>query len=107
MAENNPDTGCRLHLNRNNELERHNSLGFNNVGTSLVPLVMPVSTLDFSKSPTTPQVPGKLYPEPSDQSKYGKVGDEAKIGISLLFPEEVEGSGHVQFALAIKYRYTS
>ena len=107
IAETNPDTGCRLHLNRENPLEKNNSLGFNNIGTSLVPLILPVSTLDFSKSPTTQQVPGKIYSEPSDQSKYGKVGDEAKIGISLLFPEEVEGSGHVQFALAIKYRYSS
>lgn len=107
MAENNPDTGCRLHLNRKNDLERHNSLGFNNVGTSLIPVILPVSSLDYSKNPTLQQIPGTLYPEPTDQTKYGKVGDEARIGISLLFPEEVEGSGHVQFALAIKYRYTS
>lgn len=107
VAENNPDTGCRLHLNRDNALEKGNALGFNNIGTSLVPLILPISALDYTKNLTLAQVPGTIYPEPLDQSKYGKVGDEAKIGISLLFPEEVEGSGHIQFGLAIKYRYTS
>lgn len=107
MAANNPDMGCRLHMDRTNPLVRQNGLGFENIGTSLIPVVLPISSLDYSKNPTLPNTPGTLYPEPADQTKYGKVGDEAKIGISLLFPEETEGSGHIQFGLAIKYRYTA
>lgn len=106
MASNNPDTGCRLHLDRSNPLHKTNGLGFNNVGISITPLGMPLSCLDYSGTSST-QISGTLYPEPTDQTKYGKVGDEAKVGISMLFPEEVVGSGHIQFALAIKYRYTA
>ena len=106
MAFNNPDMGCRLHLNRNDEFEKSNGLGFENVGISVTPLALPITCLDYTKT-SSPKLSGTLYPEPSDQSKYSKVGDEAKVGISLLFPEEVVGSGHVQFSLAIKYRYTA
>ena len=106
MAFNNPDMGCRLHLVRNDIYSKANSLGFNNVGISITPLAMPTTCLDYSRT-SSAQLSGTLYPEPTDQSKYGKVGDEAKVGISLSFPEEVVGSGHVQFALAIKYRYTA
>lgn len=106
LAFNNPDMGCRLHLNRLDEFEKTNGLGFENVGTSITPLSMPITCLDYSKTSST-KLSGTLYPEPTDQNKYGKVGDEAKVGISLAFPEEVVGSGHVQFSLAIKYRYTA
>ena len=99
--------GCRLHLNRDDAQVVSNSLGFNNIGTSFIPLILPTTSLNYSGNPSLAKTDGVIYPEPMDQDKYGRVGDEAKIGISLLFPEEVEGSGHIQFGVAIKYRYTS
>lgn len=106
-AANDPENGVRLHLDRNNEFIRTPGLGYNNQGLSVSPISLQPTALDFTQNPSLAQTVGVIYPEPVDQSKYAKVGDEAKIGFSLRFSEDVVGSGHVQLSVAFKYRYTA
>lgn len=105
-ALSNPEMGVRLHQDRNDEFIKTPGLGYDNKGLSFSPISLKRETLDFSKS-SDPQLDGLIYPEPLDSSKIAQAGDEAKIGISIKIPEDTIGAGHVQFAIAIKYRYTS
>lgn len=104
IAFNNPEMGVRLHLNRQNVFERTNGLGFMNQGLQFSAIPMPETTLDFSEGGTYEI--GSIFPKPSDPLKLGKVGDEMKFGMSLYIPEETIGSGHIQYTMAIRYRYT-
>lgn len=106
-AVNDPANGCRLHMDRSNEFIKTSGLGYNNQGISIAPISLKATSLDYSMNPTLQKIDGTIYPEPLDQAKYGLAGDEAKVGFSLRFSEEVEGSGHVQIAVAFKFRYVA
>ena len=104
-ALSNPDMGIRLHLNKSNELIKTYGLGYDNKGLSFSPITLKSTSLDFSRSSNQIR-DGYIYPEPEDSSKTSKDGDEAKIGVSIRIPEDTIGSGHIQFSIALKYRYT-
>ena len=103
---NNPEKGVRLHLDRNNDQLKEQSLGYDNKGLNFSAIPLPVSCMDYSKTTANTAIAGYIYPEPDNFSNAGKVGDEAKIGLSLNISEDVVGAGHVQFAVTVKYRYT-
>lgn len=105
VAYNNPEMGIRVHDDRTNEYIRSNGLGNANKGLNFSPIIVKPTALDYSLS-GNPQLDGYVYPEGMDDSKFGKDGDEMKLGISIKLPEDVVGSGHIQFAMAVKYRYT-
>jgi len=104
-AYNNNEMGVRIHQDRSNDAVKSNGLGYDNLGLSFSPITLYTTAMDYSKT-SDDQIDGVIYPAPVDQSNYGLVGDEARIGISIKLPEETEGSGHIQFGVAIKYRYT-
>lgn len=106
-ATNDPENGIRLHLDRSNEFIKTAGLGYDNQGLSVSPITLKSSAMLYTLNPTLPQTNGVIYPEPADQSKYSKVGDEAKVGFSVRFSEDVVGSGYVQVSVAFKYRYTA
>ena len=103
---NNPENGVRIHFDRNNPDYKTNSLGYDNKGLSFSALGMPLSAMDYSNTSTNIAKGGYIYPEPDNYANAGKVGDEAKIGVSLNISEDVIGAGVVQFAVTVKYRYT-
>lgn len=104
-AQNNPEMGIRIHQDRLDPNSFSEGLGYDNKGLSFSPIALQSSTLDFTKSSDT-QSNGLIYPTPLDSSKTGQAGDEAKIGMSVKLPEDTVGAGHIQFAVALKYRYT-
>lgn len=105
-AYNDPEMGVRLHMNRTNVFIKTDGLGYQNRGISSSPITLSKDSLDWTKTSAVP-TDGFIYPIPEDPSRIGKAADEAKIGISLKFSDEVVGSGHVQIGIAFKYRYTS
>ena len=105
-ADNNPDMGVRLYLDRSNPDTKTDGLGYNNKGLNFSPVPLPSTALDFSNCSSLDKIDGVIYPRPIDDSDDGKCGDEALIGIDVQLPEEIEGSGYVQFSVGIKYRYT-
>ena len=104
-AQNNQEMGVRLNFDRTNDLILENSLGYNNIGLSFNPLPLSINSMDYSLT-SSPQIEGTIYPAPLDDTKRGKFGDEARVGVSIKLPVEVTGSGIVQFGVAMKYRYT-
>ena len=104
-ALNNPEMGVRIHLDRSNDAAKTNGLGYDNYGLSFSPVTLETTAMDYSKT-SEDQISGLIYPEPLDDTQLGLVGDEARVGVSIKLPEETEGSGHVQFGVAVKYRYT-
>jgi len=104
-AKDNPEMGVRLHQDRTDETVKTKGLGSNNQGLSFSVIPLSTTSLDYSKT-SNDQTEGLIYPEPVDSSKKALAGDEAKIGVSVKLPEETEGAGHIQFAVAFKYRYT-
>jgi hypothetical protein len=106
VAYNNPEMGVRLHQDRENIMVKDDALGYKNKGLSFSDISLKTTTLDYTKTSDS-QIEGLIYPEPIDSSKKGQAGDEAKLGISIRLPEETEGAGYIQFAIAIKYRYTA
>lgn len=106
VAMANPEMGIRLHMDRTNKAKKSEALGYANSGLSFNPKLLEVTALDFSGNTGLLPKAGVIYPKPVEAHKVGTCGDEAKLGISINIPEEVEGSGHVQVSVAIKYRYT-
>jgi hypothetical protein len=105
-ADNDPEMGVRIHMDREDPSVKTEGLGADNVGLNFSPIILDKTSLDTSK--TSDDIDnGYIYPEPDDSSKTAKVGDEALIGVSLQLPEETEGSGILQFSVAVKYRYTT
>lgn len=105
-AKNNGEMGLRVHWDREDVNTRTNGLGYDNTGLNFSSIVMQKESMDYSGTDTDPR-DGYIYPEPIDENKFGVVGDESKLGLSLKMPEDIEGSGHIQFGFAIKYRYTT
>jgi hypothetical protein len=105
VAYENPEMGVRIHQDRSNDAIKSNGLGYSNIGLSFSPMTLLASSMDYSKT-SNAQTDGLIYPGPIDSTQYGLVGDEARIGVSIKLPDEVEGSGHIQFGVAVKYRYT-
>jgi len=105
LAYNNPEMGVRLHMDRNDETVKTNGLGYENKGLSFSSLPLASTSLDYSKS-SNEELDGYIYATPADQSKVGQDGDEAKVGVSIKLPDDLEDSGHIQFSLVMKYRYT-
>lgn len=101
----NPEMGVRIHMDRSDEFVKTLGLGYDNQGLSFSPISLKRTSLDFSKS-SNQELDGFIYPEPLDSSKISQDGDEAKIGMSIKIPEDTIGAGHVQFSVALKYRYT-
>lgn len=104
-ALNNPEMGVRVHYDRENVATRSNGLGNNNIGLNFSSIKLQKSAVDYSGTDLA-EMDGYVYPEPIDENKLGIAGDEAMLGVSIKMPEDIEGSGHVQFAFAVKYRYT-
>lgn len=104
-AYNNPEMGIRVHYDRSDENVKSNGLGYNNTGLNFSPIILASTAMDYSKSGND-QLDGYVYPEPNDEGKIGCDGDEALVGFSVKLPEDVVGSGHVQFSVTFKYRYT-
>ena len=104
-ALNNSEMGLRIHYDRADAAIRTNGLGYANTGLNFSGIRLQKEALDYSLSAITP-TDGYIHPESIDEAKMGKSGDEAMLGLSVKMPEDIIGSGHVQFALAIKYRYT-
>jgi hypothetical protein len=105
VAKNNPEMGLRVHYDRNNVAVRTSGLGYNNEGLNFSPITLKTEAMDYSLS-GNPQLDGWIYPEPLDENKLGGDGDEAALGLSILIPEDTEGSGHIQWVFAIRYRHT-
>jgi len=108
VAVNNAEMGLRVHYNREDEANRTYGLGYDSVGLNFNPIKLQSDSVDYGAADTDerPVKTGYIYPEPEDDSKQGKSGDEAKLGLSIKLPEDIIGSGHIQFSFAIKYRYT-
>ena len=104
-SQNNQEMGVRLHLDSSNSQLFENSLGYNNIGLSFNTKKLPITAMNYEDTSAS-QIEGTIYPAPLDDTKRGKFGDEAKVGISLKMPEEISGSGVLQFGVAMKYRYT-
>lgn len=105
QARDNPEMGMRLHLNRSDEFIRTNGLGYQNIGISSSPIILPVTAMDYSGT-TNSQTPGRIYPDPLTLEGRGKSGDEAKIGVSFKLSPDTIGGGFAQIALSIAYRFT-
>lgn len=105
-AKNNGEMGLRVHYDRADESVRTNGLGYDNKGLNFSAILLQQEALDYSGTDADPH-DGYIMPEPTDENKLGTVGDEARVGLSIKMPEDIEGSGHIQFAYAVKYRYTS
>ena len=104
-AKNNAEMGLRVHYDRGDAAVRTNGLGYNNSGLNFSTIKLQKEAADYSMTGDNER-DGYLYPRHIDDTKDGKVGDEAKLGLSIKMPEDIVGSGHVQFAFAVKYRYT-
>jgi len=105
-AKNNGEMGLRIHYDRSDEITRTNGLGYDNVGLNFSAIKLQQESGDWSGTDDDPR-DGYIMPEPIDENKFGVVGDEARLGMSLKMPEDIEGSGHIQFGFAVKYRYTT
>jgi len=104
-AKNNGEMGLRVHYDREDDLIRTNGLGYDNQGLNFSAIKTQSTCLDVSATDDEAR-DGYIYSEPIDENKLGKVGDEARLGLSIKMPDDIEGSGHVQLGFAIKYRYT-
>jgi len=104
-AANNSEMGLRVHYDRADNNVRTTGLGYSNAGLNFSSILLQQQALDYSLSGNTP-LDGYIHPEPIDGAKLGKVGDEARIGLSVKMPEDIVGSGYVQFAFAVTFRYT-
>lgn len=104
-AKNNAEMGLRVHYDRSDIGIRTNGLGYDNKGLNFSSIRLQKESVDYSAT-TVSTRDGYIYPEPIDDNKLGKAGDEAMLGLSIKMPEDIIGSGHVQLAFAIKYRYT-
>jgi len=105
-ARDNPEMGVRLHLNRENELIRTNGLGHQNIGLSFNPISMPLTTMLYANSTTNVPRAGVIYPKTDVVADQGKIGDEAKVGISIKLGEDLIGGGFAQIGVSIAYRHT-
>jgi hypothetical protein len=106
QGRDNPEMGMRLHLNRNDLTLRTNGLGHQNVGLSFSTITLPLTAMDYSRPSSNAPTPGRIYPDPIDLDDRGKVGDEAKVGVSFKLSEDVVGGGFAQVSLAVAYRFT-
>ena len=106
IALNNEEMGARVHYDREDDTVRTSGLGYDNKGLNFSAIKLTKVSLDYSGTDAE-EKDGYIYPEPDDENKIGTSGDEARLGLSIKIPEDIEGSGHVQFSFAIKYRYTS
>ena len=106
VAKNNAEMGIRIHYDRADDVTRTSGLGYDNQGLNFSGIVLQKESVDYSGTDIE-EKNGYLYPEPEDDTKLGKAGDESRLGISIKLPEDIIGSGHVQFGFAIKYRYTT
>jgi len=105
-AKNNSEMGLRVHYDREDINVRTDGLGYENKGLNFSSIMVQAESLDVSNTDDEAK-DGYLWPEPEDENKLGTVGDEALLGLSIKMPEDIEGSGHIQFAFAVKYRYTT
>ena len=104
-AKNNAEMGLRVHWDRADAAVRTNGLGYDNQGLNFSNIKLQKESVDYSGTDLSER-DGYIYPEPIDDNKLGLAGDEAKLGLSIKMPEDIEGSGHIQFSFAVKYRYT-
>ncbi len=105
-AKNNAEMGLRIHYDRADEVVRTDGLGYENKGLNFSSIGMASTACDYSGTDAS-EINGYIYPEPVDENKFGVVGDEGRLGLSLKMPEDLVGSGHIQFGFAVKYRYTT
>jgi len=106
VADNDPNYGVLTYYDRSDPSIKNDGLGYNNTGLNFDPIALTKVSMDYSNTEDNEEKDGYIYPAPEDEADNGKVGDEAKLDISLNIPEEIEGSGYVQFQFALRYRYT-
>lgn len=104
-AQNNSEMGLRIHYDRSDDNVRTDGLGYDNAGLNFSPILLQSESCDYSGTDDEGKN-GYINPEPEDDNKLGTTGDESRLGLSIKMPEDIEGSGHIQFAFAVKYRYT-
>jgi len=105
VAKNNAEMGIRIHYDRADDVTRTSGLGYDNQGLNFSAVPLQKESLDWSSASVGVR-DSWIEPEPTDANKVAVAGDEALLGLSIKLPEDIIGSGHIQFSFAIKYRYT-